>query len=144
MAGCNLQGAVSERHSTFLQAIEKYDIKYLVREVEQILTHVEKKVLQQRSRDSMRDRLINLILQRGIQGQKQFADFIVDFSRRAFEQTHHRFLVAGLQQNVDVDDVGYGKERPQLSQDSSYSTGSTSPMEWVTTEQGVRLQCHYS
>lgn len=139
---CNLQREVNGRHyDSIFQAIEKYNIKCLVCEAEcrQILTHVEKnEVLQQKSRDSMRDQLIKLILQRGIEKQKQFAGFIVDFSRQAFEQTRHQLLVAGLQQNVDVDDVDYGKEHSQLSQGSSYSTGSSSPMEWAT-EQVVRL-----
>ena len=129
-------------HGAFYQAIEKYDMKSLVRDAakKRILSDVEKnEVEQQRSRHLMCECLINLILCSGARGQQQFADFVQDFSRRAYEQTNRQLAgfrpAYAMATNATVNDVGCshaGKELPQLSQDSSHSGGSTSPMELDT------------
>ena len=127
---------------TFFQAIESYDIKTLVREAasQGILAVLERSEIERKnSRHSMRECLVNFILQRGVREQQQFARFVRDFSRRAYEQTCKQLfglnrprIVNATESNVDcfVHAGNSGKELPQLSQDSSHSSaGSTSPME---------------
>ena len=123
------------QYDRFYQAVKNYDIKSLVREAanQRILTDAEKSEIdKQKNGHLMRKYLINLILPRGTRGQEQFIGFIQDFSFRAYEQTRQ---LAGFQPyptSYTIKDVGYGKELPQLSQDSSESAGSISPMELDT------------
>ncbi len=136
----------SETYDAFYQAIESYDIKTLVREAanQGILADTERSEIQrQSSRHSMRDYLINSVLHRRTRDseQQQFARFIHDFSRRAYEQTRKQLAVLDHQHNVSnttttiessAGCVHPGKQPPQLSQDSSdrnSSADSTSPME---------------
>lgn len=127
-------------YDTFYQAIDSYDVKILVREAAKqgVLSDlVRSEIERHNSRHSMRDCLVNFILRRGIREQQQFARFVRDFSRRAYEQTCKQ--LAGLNQQhtnacisteSNVNCVHAAKEPPQLSQDSSHSSaGSTSPME---------------
>lgn len=137
-------------YDSFYQAIESYDIKTLVREASNqgVLADTERSEIQrQSSRHSMRDCLINSILRRGTREQQQFARFIHEFSRRAYEQT--RKQLAGLNYQHTISESsggcvhaghGHGKEPPQLSQDSSHSgsADSTSPME-LDSKPVVRL-----
>ena len=117
----------------FYQAIENYDVKSLIREAEnrRILTRKEKdEIEQQKSRSSMRERLVELILQRGAQEREQFAGFIEELSLRGYEQA--RRLVAGFQRHQTNATIDGTPRFSQLSQDSLYyssSAGSTSPME---------------
>ena len=134
----------SADYDTFYQAIESYDIKALVREAasQGILAVLERSEIErQNSRYSMRECLVNFILQRGIQEQQQFARFVREFSRRAYEHTCKQLsglnrprIVNATSTETNAGCFVYagnsGKELPQLSQDSSHSSaGSTSPME---------------
>ena len=138
----------SVAYDSFYQAIESYDIKTLVHEAanQGVLADTERSEIQrQSSRHSMRDCLINSILRRGTREQQQFARFVHEFSRRAYEQT--RKQLAGLNHHQESSGGcvhaghGHGKEPPQLSQDSSHSgsADSTSPME-LESKSVVRLR----
>ena len=135
MACCELQRVESDREchfDQFYQAIENYDVKSLVREAEnrRILTRKEKdEIEQQKSRSSMRKRLVKLILQREVQEQEQFSGFIEELFRRGYENA--RRLVTGFQRQQTNTTIDNTPRLSKLSQDSLYSStaGSTSPME---------------
>ena len=138
-------------YDTFYQAIESYDIKTLVREAanQELLADLERSEIERHnSRHSMRNCLVNVILHRGIREQQQFARFVRDFSRRAYEQTckqlagfnHQHTNATSTESNAGC--VLAAKEPPQLSQDSSHSSaGSTSPME-LDSKPVVRTRCN--